>query len=306
MRPNRITIPAPLAATLTAIRARAAQRALDEGRQAKPWYRVEAKADEAVVYIYDEISWFGITAADFVREIQALDVARIVAHINSPGGFVDDGIAIYNGLRDHPAAVSVVVDGGAQSIASVIAMAADPGELTMNRFSNLMIHDAASILDILGYFQPADLLQVEQDVRQMRLVLEKFSDLISGVYAERAGGTPAQWREAMKAETWYTAEEAVAAGLADRVAAGGNQAKAFAESRLFDTFRNTPEHLQRSARREDGGRLTKREAEQALRDAGMPVAAARALVAQGWSGIEGAARDERADDLAGFILNLID
>src|SRR5690606_38136643 len=117
---------------------------------------------------------------------------------------VFDGVAIYNALRDHPADVAVRVDGLAASAASFIAQAGD--KVTMNRGSQLMIHDAWGLC--IG---PA------ADMRETAALLDRVSDTIAGLYAARAGGTVEDWREAMLAESWYSAEEAVEANLADEV-----------------------------------------------------------------------------------------
>ncbi|MEO3929247.1 head maturation protease, ClpP-related [Micromonosporaceae bacterium B7E4] len=171
---------------------------------ARDWFRIEAKADSkaAEVWIYDEIGTWGTNARDFARELRALDADSITVHLNSPGGDAFDGIAIYNSLRDHPAAVTVLVDGLAASAASVIAQAGDT--VRMNRGAQMMIHDASGL--VIGN---------ASDMADFAAVLEKTSDSIAAAYAGRAGGTVAEWREVMRAETWYTAAEAVEAGLAD-------------------------------------------------------------------------------------------
>lgn len=122
--------------------------------------------------------------------------------INSPGGAAWDGVTIMNALRRHPARVEVTVDGLAASAASVIAMAGD--HITMNRGSELMLHDA------WGYA-----MGNAGDMRDTAAVLDKLSDSLADTYAARAGGGREKWRAVMQEETWFTAEEAVTAGLAD-------------------------------------------------------------------------------------------
>lgn len=171
------------------------------------WYRIRnaVGGGPAEVLIYDEIGWFGVSADDFVRDLQRLDVGEMTVRLNSPGGGVFDGIAIHNALRQHRAQVTVHVDSLAASIASVIAMAGD--RLIMQPHSQLMIHDASGLCIGNG-----------TEMRALADLLDKQSDNIAAVYAERAGGTVAEWRERMRDETWYLAEEAVEAGLADEVA----------------------------------------------------------------------------------------
>lgn len=172
-----------------------------------PWYRMEASTEDrtADVYIYDIIdSWWGVDAAQFVREIAALDVDTINLRVNSPGGSVYDGVAIMNALRRHKATVVATVDGLAASAASFIVQAAD--EVVMGLGTELMIHEAWSF----AFGNAEDMQKAAED-------LDRISSTIAGIYSERAGGTVEEWRTAMKAETWYSADEAVAAGLADRV-----------------------------------------------------------------------------------------
>lgn len=173
---------------------------------------VVAGRDEQAVgrlYIDDVIdSWggdWGISAREVTAALAELgDVEQIELHLNSPGGEVYEGIAILNALRRHPAQVTAVVDGIAASAASFIAAGSD--EVVMGRNTELMIHDAWGIA--IG---PA------ADMHAMGDRLDGLSNNIASVYQEKAGGDVAGWRAAMLAETWYSASEAVEAGLADRV-----------------------------------------------------------------------------------------
>lgn len=171
----------------------------------KSWFEIRNLADEptrAEVYLYDEIGGWGVSAREFSIALGALDVETIDLRINSPGGSVFEGMAIMNALRRHKARVEATVDGLAASAASFIAMAAD--HVVMNRGSELMIHEA------WGWAQGD-----AKTMREMAVSLDKTSAAIAGVYAQRAGGDADSWREVMAAETWYSAEEAVLAGLAD-------------------------------------------------------------------------------------------
>lgn len=171
----------------------------------KDWFRIENKKDdETDVYIYDEIGFWGTTAQDFATALQAVDAKTINLHLNSPGGEVFDGVAIYNTLLDHKAKVIVYVDGLAASAASFIAQAGD--EVIMGKGSTMMIHDASGLA-----WGNAD------ELRDTAKILDQLSDTIAGLYADRAGGTSEEWRAIMKAEAWYNATEAVEAGLADKV-----------------------------------------------------------------------------------------
>jgi ATP-dependent protease ClpP protease subunit len=174
------------------------------------------------MWIYDEIGYWGITASDVVAELSALgSAATLTVHMNTPGGDVFDGIAIYNALADHPATVTVVVDSLAASAGSFIAMAGDT--VRMNRSSQMMIHDASGLC-----------IGNSADMAEMQTMLDRISDTIASMYAARAGGDTASWRGLMQAETWYSADEAVAAGLADETAT--EQADADPEAALVAAF----------------------------------------------------------------------
>lgn len=175
----------------------------------KDWYRIVNSADAtsgtAEVMIYDEIGYWGVTAADFASDLKAIDSDTITVRLNSPGGEVYDGIAILNALRNHKATVTVIVDGIAASAASFIAMAGD--EIVMCRNAELMIHDS------WGWCSGN-----AEEMAKAAAELDRVSDNIASIYAERAGGTTEEWRALMRDETWYSAQEAVDAGLADRIA----------------------------------------------------------------------------------------
>lgn len=176
------------------------------------WMRIQDYTDgtPARLDIYDEIgwSWFdeGVTAASFNKQLQSIQAPSIELHINSPGGDVFDGLAILNLLRSYGKPVDVIVDGLAASAASFIAQAGDT--VTMMPNSQMMIHDASGIC-----FGNA------ADMAEMGELLDHMSQNIADVYAMRSGSPADEWRTAMKAETWYSADEAVAAGLADKVGA---------------------------------------------------------------------------------------
>ena len=178
------------------------------------WYRItdrlQAKDEDgggtyAEVMIYDEVGYFGVTAQDFMVDLKAITAPKISLRINSPGGEIFDGIAIFNCLQSHPANVTVYVDSLAASIASVIAMAGD--RVVMQPHSQMMIHEGAGMC-----------IGDAADMRELADLLDRSSDNIAAIYSEKAGGTVKQWRDRMRAETWYTAAEAVAAGLADEAA----------------------------------------------------------------------------------------
>ena len=163
-----------------------------------------AAGDEAVVRIYDEIWWLGVNAADLTADLDTITAPNIRVEINSPGGDVFDGIAIYNALRTHPANITTRVDGIAASIASVIAQAGD--HRIMVASSQMMIHNAWGMT-----------IGDHGDHEDMAALLEMQDEIIAGIYATASTKDVAHFRGLMDAETWMTAERAVAEGLADEV-----------------------------------------------------------------------------------------
>lgn len=170
------------------------------------WFRIENKdTGAASIYIYDEIGFWGVTAQDFAAELDNVDASTMDVHINSPGGEVYDGIAIYNAIKQHKAIVTTRVDGCALSAASFIFQAGDTRIVARN--AEIMIHDAMGAV----FGNAAEMADMVRN-------LERISNNIADIYATRSGADTCEvWRERMRAETWYTAREAVAAGLADQM-----------------------------------------------------------------------------------------
>lgn len=183
----------------------------------KPW-RIVAAADDATVYIYDDIGadlWGGgISAADFATDLDAITAPQINIRLNSRGGQVFEGVAMYEAIKRHPSNTIGWVDGVAASAASMIAMACDT--LNMAKTGRLMIHDAG----IGGIYLEGNSQALRDSIAEVEAfaeLLDSLSDTIAGVYADKAGGTAASWRAQMGTDRWFTAEQAVAAGLADHI-----------------------------------------------------------------------------------------
>lgn len=198
-------------------------RPLDAQRQ---WYRIENKVNEdtytAEIYIYDEIGYWGVSANEFIQDLRALSASHLNVHINSPGGEVYDGYAIYNAIRNYPATVTVHIDGLAASAASFIAMSGN--KVVIAPFAEVMIHEAYTMC-----------VGSADDMRRKADELDRVCDNIASIYTSKAGGDKEAWRELMRAETWYSADEAVAAGLADEIAAEpGSDDGSAARSREWD------------------------------------------------------------------------
>jgi ATP-dependent Clp protease, protease subunit len=193
----------------------------------KRWYDFRAQARGAEIVIYDEIGAFGIPAKAFLDELKALGpVAELTVRINSPGGSVFDGVAIYNALKRHNASITVWVDGIAASIASMIAMAGD--EVVMPENAMLVLHDPSGL--VAG---------TASDMRAMADALNRMKSGMVAAYRDKSGRDDAEIEGLMAAETWLSAEEAVALGLADRVEQAVRMAARFDLSR----FRHPPPQL---------------------------------------------------------------
>ncbi len=175
------------------------------------WWRIENRAPDTtgptLVSIYDEIGLYGVSAGDFLAEMRQIP-GDIEMHINSPGGDVFDGIAIFNQLKQAQkrGTVHIVIDGLAASAASFIAQAASPGHLEMAPHAQMMIHDGFA----MGIGNAADMMELADQ-------LNRASDNIASIYADRTGKPAAYWRDMMRSETWFSDAEAVSIGLADRI-----------------------------------------------------------------------------------------
>ena len=202
--------------------------------QVAPWYEIRAKAsapDTTEVLIYGDIgdSWDAesVTAGQFVRDLQTVDSANLVVRINSFGGSVPDGLAIYNALRRYPGGVQVEIDGIALSIASLIAMAGDTVRMADN--ATLMIH--APWAYAVGN---------ANDMREQADMLDRFAAAMTSSYVRKSGMNSADVLALLTdgVDHWYTAAEAVAAGFADEIS---EPVEAMASARFAkERFKSVP------------------------------------------------------------------
>lgn len=186
------------------LRDTASRHAPEALQQREAGYQILNTADEATVRVYDEIWEFGVNASDLIAELDQITAPKMRVEINSPGGNLFDGIAIFNALRNHPAHITTRVDALAASAASIIAQAGD--HRVMLDASQMMIHNAwaLSVGDTNDHADMAQLLQQQDEV-------------IAGIYASRSGKDVDHFRTLMGKETWLTAARAVEEGLADEV-----------------------------------------------------------------------------------------
>ena len=198
------------------------------------WYSIKAKAsDTAEISIYDEIGFWGVSAASFAQDLKSCgnNLKQINLHIHSPGGDVFDGIAIYNLLKNHPANVTVYIDGLAASMASVIAMAGN--EVIMPENAMMMIHKPWGI-------QGGD----AEDMRKYADLLDKVENTLIPAYASKTGKTPEELAEMLSAETWLNGKECVEQGFADKLAEP-LVAMASIKSRKLEDFEKMPNEIKK-------------------------------------------------------------
>ena len=169
------------------------------------WYEINNSASDVTdVYIFNEIGTFGMSAQSFVEEVKEYDGKELAIHINSLGGEVFDGMAIYSIIQRRKAKTTVYIEGIAASIASVIALAAD--NVIMSENSLLMIHNAWG-----GTQGDASEMRKQADV------LDKITNEIAEIYVKKTNLPYDEVIRLMSEETWLTAEEAVAMGFVDSI-----------------------------------------------------------------------------------------
>ena len=181
---------------------------------------------EATIHLYDEIGAFGAGSKEFLADLAKLDGQHIHLRINSPGGSVVEGTAIYNSLRRHKGGLTVHIDALAASMASVIAMAGAPVYIADNAL--LMIHNPWTISA-----GDSDQLRKEADL------LDKLKSTLVNAYTRKTGIDQEQVAEMMNNETWLDAVEAVALGFADAIEEGVAAAATATPASLrarFDSF----------------------------------------------------------------------
>ena len=200
-------------------------------------WRFEARNnDQAELYLYDQIGsdgfGEGVTAKAFVSDLHKLGpVSKITVHLNSPGGSVADGIAIFNALVAHPAKIETRIDSMAASIASLVAMAGDKVLMCANGL--LMVH-----LPHVSLFGAE-----ASELRRMAGVLDTATtNLISG-YGRHSKIGADRIKELMVAETWLDANQAVELGFVDEILSQEGDLAGVAAKADLSKFRNVPPGL---------------------------------------------------------------
>lgn len=190
------------------------------------YFKIQAAyGNKGEIWIYDSIGGDGLSAKQFADELKTLGlVDSINLYLNSDGGDVFEGFAIYESLRRHPAYVKVYVDGLAASIASVIALAGD--EIVMASNSMMMIHDPWSTAK-------------KPHSQKLSDILNKIRISILDVYTRKTGSDRETIEQMMADEYWMDAAEAIALGFADSI----SEPHRIAAQYDLSQFRNPPNNL---------------------------------------------------------------
>lgn len=199
----------------------------------KTWYNIKVlpknnATSEAEISIFDEIGYFGVDASAFKADFDKVkNLSSIKLLINSPGGSVFDGIAIYNMLSDVRDKLTVEVEGLAASIASVIALAGS--KTVMREGTFMMVHNPWTMM--IG---DADELRQEADV------LDKIKSQLVSIYESNSNLDAASIESLMKEETWLSGTEAKAMGLVDEVVDAPRMAASFNKTLAEYGFNKMP------------------------------------------------------------------
>lgn len=202
--------------------------------------RSEVDGDTATIYVYDVIdSWWGVSAADFARELNAISASNIVIRINSPGGDVFEARAMMTAIQEHSATFTAKIDGLAASAATALSLACDSVEIAEGGF--YMIHQAWTFA-----------MGNADDMTATARLLEKIDTVLVEGYVGKTGKPEAEVRELMKAETWFDANEAIEAGFCDKLIEAKS---AKAEARAFNiaAYANAPKALTEQPANDDEG-----------------------------------------------------
>jgi len=209
---------------------------------------LNAKEKSADIWIYEDIGDYffgGLSAKSFADEIKKIgDVDTINIFLNSPGGDVFDGVAIYSILKRNKANVIVEIDGLAASIASVIAMAGD--EIRMSENAMMMIHNPWGVVS-------GD----ATDMRKFADEMDKIRDASIMPAYRRTGMDDKELSDMMDAETWMSATEALEMGFIDEISAEKRMAAKVIDLKKYK-FKNTPETLKKEKKpdgKDDKGKV---------------------------------------------------
>lgn len=203
------------------------------------WYTISAAAEGEAetnvieVYIYGEIGGWGITANQFIQDLKAVDdgVSPVVVAFNTNGGDLFEGLAIHNALNRLGERCTGRVDALAASAGSVAVCGAHRVVMASNAM--LMIHNPYT-------WAGGD----AEELRRVADVLDQAFEVIIAAYKAKAPEIDeAELRRMVNDETWLTAEEALALGLADEVGSGVKVQACLGQGTAMARYRNTPQAL---------------------------------------------------------------
>lgn len=194
-------------------------------------FQIKNEAERAVVYLYGTIGqdfWSpedSNTAKDFAKTLDDLGGKPVDIHINSIGGDVVDGFAIASAINRYKGKTTSYVDGMAASAASYIALMAD--HVVMDSFAQIMIHNAWTTVQ-----GNADELTKQAEL------LRSIDDTIANIISARSGLFVDEVKDAMSAETWYAAQDAIDNGLADEIIETGERKAASLDKTVMQSFKH--------------------------------------------------------------------
>lgn len=162
------------------------------------------------MWVFDELgpAWWGlIDAASVMSGLKEMEGKHVKVHLNTPGGSVDEGIAMFNAFRAHKGGVTMIVDSLAASMGSYLLQAGEQRIVASNAM--VMVHDPWTI-------SIGNSAQMRKDAD----ILDKYAQRMIPDYAKRSGKTEDEIRAVMAEESWYAGQEIVDAGFADSVQDG--------------------------------------------------------------------------------------
>lgn len=232
----------------------------------------DKSATESTIYLYGDIGgWFGIDHMEWIKEFNALASDTIHVRVDSSGGDIFAARAMKTCIEQHKAKVIAHVDGLAASAASFMIMGANEIEIVDGGF--MMVHKALSMLDILGYFNEDDLAELCEEMQKEMQLHGKINESIANDYAKKTKKTKEECLAWMDEETWFTAAEALDAGLVDRIYDG----KVVDGNYDLSIYAKVPDSLK--LRNQSP---SKRAIEKALRDAGLSNKQAKDILMKGY------------------------
>jgi len=204
------------------------------------WYSIKAAANNqpAEVLLYDEIGFWGVTAADFIADFNAINDSNITLRINSPGGSVFEGMAIYNAIRRHKATITTQIDGIAASMASIIALAGD--YIKMSETAYYMIHNP------FGFS-----MGTAKDLRKDAQLLDEMADQMVNIYQSKSTLSREEIIAAMDDETWYTGPTALTAGFVSELTETLDAAACYHGTDAVNHFTKSPITITQANAQED-------------------------------------------------------